>query len=79
MDNDVLRNKAKGQSQQQMAASQARIDALTARPTLARKHQPPSYEGKLDEDLELWFFAIEQFYADYHPMMNDESSQFVIM
>jgi hypothetical protein len=68
-----------GLMQQQYAASQARIDALTARPIVARKHQPPTYQGKLDEDLELWFFALEQYYADYHPMMTEESSQFVTM
>ncbi|KAG6614855.1 uncharacterized protein IUM83_04121 [Phytophthora cinnamomi] len=82
---DVLQLLARQQAdfqammQQQFAASEARIDALTARPTGARKHQPPTYQGKLDEDLELWFFAVEQFYADYHPQMMEESSQFVTM
>ncbi|OWZ18146.1 LOW QUALITY PROTEIN: hypothetical protein PHMEG_0007818 [Phytophthora megakarya] len=65
--------------QRQYTASEVRIDALSARPTGARKCQPPTDEGKLDEDLELWFFAITQFYADYHPQMTDESSQFVTM
>ncbi|ETM01479.1 hypothetical protein L917_01952 [Phytophthora nicotianae] len=65
--------------QQQYAASEARIDALASRPTAARKHQPPIYQRNLDEDLELWFFAMEQYYADYHPQMTEKSSQFVKM
>jgi hypothetical protein len=68
-----------GMMQLQYAASQARIDALSARPTVARKHQPPIYQGKLSEDLELWFFAIEPYYTDYHPFLAEESSQFVTM
>lgn len=65
--------------QHQFAVSEARIDALAAKPTAARKKQPPTYEGKLTEDLELWFFSIEQYYADYHPQMVEESAQFVTM
>ncbi|OWZ22929.1 hypothetical protein PHMEG_0002280 [Phytophthora megakarya] len=62
--------------QQQMAASQSRTETLSARPTVARKHK---LLPKLDEVLGLRFFAIEQYYADYHPMMSGESYQFVIM
>ncbi|ETO59014.1 hypothetical protein F444_22608 [Phytophthora nicotianae P1976] len=65
--------------QQQYAASEARIDALASWPTAARKHQPPIYQGNLNEDLEVWFFAMEQYYAYYHPQMTEASSQFVTM
>lgn len=65
--------------QRQHAVSEARIDALAARPKAVRKTQPPTYYGKLEEDLELWFFTLEQYYADDHPIMTEESPQFVIM
>jgi len=47
--------------QRQQAASEARIDALAARPKAVGKNPPPTYNGKLDEDLELWFFSLEQY------------------
>ncbi|KAJ8525039.1 hypothetical protein ON010_g16076 [Phytophthora cinnamomi] len=53
--------------QHQFAVSEARLDALASKPPAARKAQPPTYRGKLTEDLELWVFTIEQYYADYHP------------
>lgn len=65
--------------QHQFAVNTARMDALHTNRSVARKAQPPTYQGKLHEDLELWFFTIEQFYADFHPQMTEESSQFVTM
>ncbi|KAE8954451.1 hypothetical protein PR001_g32487, partial [Phytophthora rubi] len=63
--------------QHQFAASEARLDALSTKAPAARKSQPPTHQGRLTEDLELWFFSIEQYYADYHPQMVEDSPQFV--
>ncbi|OWZ01671.1 LOW QUALITY PROTEIN: hypothetical protein PHMEG_00026895 [Phytophthora megakarya] len=60
--------------QRQFTQIEARIDALTS-----RFSAPQPNHGKLSEDLELWFFAIGQFYADFHPLMTEESSLFAIM
>ncbi|ETI36463.1 hypothetical protein F443_17435 [Phytophthora nicotianae P1569] len=65
--------------QQQLAMSEARLDALATKPAAARKAQPSTYQGKLSEDLELWFFTTDHYYADYHPQMVEESSLFVTM
>ncbi|POM81791.1 hypothetical protein PHPALM_194 [Phytophthora palmivora] len=53
--------------QHQFAANEVRIDALAAKPTAARKKQPPTYESKLTDDRELRFFSIELYNTDYHP------------
>jgi hypothetical protein len=63
----------------QAEANQARLDAIAAKPPAARKAQPPLYLGALEEDLELWFFMIEQYYSDYFPQMHENSSIFVTM
>lgn len=41
--------------QHQFAVSEARLDALASKPLAARKAQPPKYQGKVTEDLELCF------------------------
>ncbi|KAK1928306.1 hypothetical protein P3T76_016233 [Phytophthora citrophthora] len=63
--------------QEQLAAQNARFETLAMKLPAARKGEPPLYHGSLNEDLELWFFTIEQFYADYHRLMAEESAGFV--
>ncbi|OWY98446.1 hypothetical protein PHMEG_00030790 [Phytophthora megakarya] len=65
--------------QHQFAVSKAHIDAMASKANVPRKTQPPTYQGTLMEDLELWFFSIEQYYADYHPQMVEDMPQFVTM
>ncbi|ETN17911.1 hypothetical protein PPTG_21711 [Phytophthora nicotianae INRA-310] len=64
---------------EQIAAQNARFETLTSKPPAARKAEPPKYHGTLSENLELRFFTIEQYYADYHPLMVEESPSFVTM
>ena len=64
---------------EQIAAQAVRLEAITSKPPAARKAEPPKYHGTLNEDLELWFFMIEQYYADYHPIMVENSPAFVTM
>ncbi|OWZ19109.1 hypothetical protein PHMEG_0006693 [Phytophthora megakarya] len=65
--------------QEHLAAQNARFGTLETKPPDAQKSEPPLYHGSLNEDLELWFFATEQFYADYHRLMAEESVGFVTM
>ncbi|KAE9292074.1 hypothetical protein PF008_g25170 [Phytophthora fragariae] len=64
---------------EQIAAQNARFETLVSKPPAARKAEPPKYHGGMNEDLDLWFFTIEQYYADYHPLMGEESPGFVTM
>ncbi|POM62604.1 hypothetical protein PHPALM_28220 [Phytophthora palmivora] len=41
--------------------------------------EPPKYHGTLKENLELLFVTGEQYYADYHPLMTENSGAFVTM
>ena len=52
---------------------------MLAKPRAARKAEPPQYMGTLEEDLELWFFTIEQYYSEYHLIMAEDSPTFVTM
>ncbi|KAK1928732.1 hypothetical protein P3T76_015835 [Phytophthora citrophthora] len=44
-----------------------------------RKKDPPMYEGKYGEDIELWIFATEQYYASRRELMEADTSDFVTM
>lgn len=50
-----------------MQANNARLKALTTQTLADRKAEPPTYQGQLEEDLELGSFSIEQYYADFYP------------
>jgi len=42
-----------------------------------KKKDPTTYDGKLKEDLELWIFATEEYYASKKQLMQADSSDFV--
>jgi hypothetical protein len=44
-----------------------------------KKKDPPVYEGKFSEDLELWIFSTEEYYSNRRYLMVDNSSEFVRM
>lgn len=67
------------QLREQIDAQAARFDHLASKPLAARKAEPPKYQGTRNEDLDLWFFTVEQYYSDYHPIMNENSPAFVNM
>ncbi|KAJ0392132.1 hypothetical protein P43SY_010819 [Pythium insidiosum] len=60
------------QFQQQMLAAQLRSRAPTK-----KKGDPPMFNGKADDDLELWIFSTEQYYSDHQEEMQSNSSVFV--
>ncbi|OWZ00297.1 hypothetical protein PHMEG_00028543 [Phytophthora megakarya] len=41
------------------------------------KNTTPTYDGKFDEDLELWNFATEDYYANKRALMESDTSDFV--
>ncbi|OWY92630.1 hypothetical protein PHMEG_00038292 [Phytophthora megakarya] len=52
------------QFQMQMQQANSRFEYLLAAQGDRRKKDPPTYEGKFGEDLELWIFATEEYYAN---------------
>ncbi|POM69656.1 Hypothetical protein PHPALM_14044 [Phytophthora palmivora] len=42
-----------------------------------KKGDPPAFKGNASEDLELWIFSTEQYYAQYREEMLHNSSEFV--
>ncbi|GMF16682.1 unnamed protein product [Phytophthora fragariaefolia] len=44
-----------------------------------KKKDPPVYEGRFGEDIELWIFATEQNYANKRHLMAADSSDFVTL
>jgi hypothetical protein len=70
---------SQAQLQEQIQANIARMEALSSKPVAARRAAPATYNGTLEEDLELWIFMIEQYYADYYPLMQEDSAAFVTM
>ncbi|GMF82982.1 unnamed protein product [Phytophthora fragariaefolia] len=67
------------QVNKQLAVQSARLETLITKPRATPKGEPPQFKGTLHEDLELWFFTIEQYYSDYHPLMVENSPTFVTM
>ncbi|KAG3251910.1 hypothetical protein PI124_g3456 [Phytophthora idaei] len=68
------------QTQMQMQQAQAQFEQLILQQGgRNRKTEPTSYEGKIDDDLELWIFATEEYYASNRALMIADSSDFVTM
>ncbi|POM67356.1 Hypothetical protein PHPALM_16668, partial [Phytophthora palmivora] len=51
------------QLQAQMQQANARFEYLMAARGDQKKKDPLMYEGKYGEDIELWIFVTEQYYA----------------
>ncbi|KAG2990075.1 hypothetical protein PC121_g21761 [Phytophthora cactorum] len=61
----------------QTAQIQQQILQAQSRPRPARKKSdPPRFEGRDDDDLELWIFSTEQYYTDFQAEMQEASSSF---
>ncbi|GMF61036.1 unnamed protein product [Phytophthora fragariaefolia] len=67
------------QFQMQMQQANNRFEHLLASPGERRKKGPPIYEGKFVEDLELWIFAMEEYYANKRGLTEADTSDFVTM
>ncbi|POM61728.1 polyprotein [Phytophthora palmivora] len=67
------------QFQMQMQQANSRFEYLLASQGERRKKDPPTYEGKFGEDLELWIFATEEYYANKRGVMEADTSDFVTM
>ncbi|GMF22820.1 unnamed protein product [Phytophthora fragariaefolia] len=67
------------QFQMQMQQTNNRFERLLASLGERRKKDPPIYEGKFGEDLELWIFAMEEYYANMRGLMEADTSEFVTM
>ncbi|GMF35338.1 unnamed protein product [Phytophthora fragariaefolia] len=65
------------QFQMQMQQTNNRFEHLLASQGERRKKDPPMYEGKFGEDLELWIFAMEEYYANKRGLMEADKSDFV--
>ncbi|GMF40414.1 unnamed protein product [Phytophthora lilii] len=57
------------QLQAQMQQANSRFEYLVASRGEQKKKDPPMYEGKYGEDIELWIFATEQYYASRRELM----------
>jgi hypothetical protein len=68
--NTFMAHQAEFQRQVLTAQTQARMPHK-------KKGDPPTFNGKASEDLELWIFSTEQYYAQYREGMNRDSSDFV--
>ncbi|GMF62035.1 unnamed protein product [Phytophthora fragariaefolia] len=67
------------QFQMQMQQANNHFEHLLASQGERRKKDPPMYEGKFGEDLELWTFAMEGYYANKRGLMEADTSDFVTM
>eukprot|EP00644_Phytophthora_capsici_P011997 jgi/Phyca11/106180/e_gw1.12.901.1 len=65
------------QLQAQMQQPNARFEYRMAARGDQKKSDPPMYEGKYAEDIELWIFATEQYYASRRELMEADSPGFV--
>ena len=61
------------------AEAQAQAQARHARPLPKMTANPPQYDGKQSEDIELHFFTTEKFYSEYKHLMEANTSEFVDM
>ncbi|KAG3077169.1 hypothetical protein PI124_g20416 [Phytophthora idaei] len=60
----MYRTQMQIQFQMQMQQSNSRFEHLLFSQDDRRKKDPPMYEGDFSEDLELWIFATEEYYAN---------------
>ncbi|KAK1930430.1 hypothetical protein P3T76_014101 [Phytophthora citrophthora] len=67
------------QFEAQMQPANARFEFLVSSRSDQKKKDPPMYEGKYGEDIELWIFATEPYYASRRELMEADSSDFVTM
>ncbi|OWZ05370.1 hypothetical protein PHMEG_00022552 [Phytophthora megakarya] len=67
------------QFQTQIQQANSRFEYLLGSQGDRRKKDPPTYEGKFGEDLELWIFATEEYYANKRGLMEADTSDFVTM
>ena len=67
------------QMQAQIEQANVRFEQLMFSQGERKKKDPPVYEGKFNEDLELWIFATEEYYASKRRIMEEDSSRFVTM
>jgi hypothetical protein len=75
----LLRNQAATQQQMQAQMDAFIVQWKTMMTSKPRRIEPPKYAGSINEDLELFLFQVEQFYADYDPSLRDTSPMFVSM
>ncbi|KAE9058239.1 hypothetical protein PF010_g31071, partial [Phytophthora fragariae] len=62
-----------------MQQANERFEFLVASRGEHKKKDPPVYEGKFGEVIELWIFATEQYYTNKRHLMEAESSDFVTL
>ncbi|POM70320.1 Hypothetical protein PHPALM_13258 [Phytophthora palmivora] len=63
---------------QQMSFQQQLLSQQTqSRLPQKKKGDPPTFQGNASEDLELWIFSTEQYYAQHREEMNRNTSEFV--
>ncbi|POM72507.1 Hypothetical protein PHPALM_10766 [Phytophthora palmivora] len=63
---------------QQMSLQQQLLSQQTqSRLPQKKKGDPPTFQGNASEDLELWIFSTEQYYAQHREEMNRNTSEFV--
>ncbi|KAE9117701.1 hypothetical protein PF010_g8505 [Phytophthora fragariae] len=75
----MYQNQMQTQLQMQMQQANSRFEQLLSSQGERRKKDPPTYEGKFGEDLELWIFATEEYYANKRGIMEADTSDFVTM
>ncbi|GMF46629.1 unnamed protein product [Phytophthora fragariaefolia] len=64
--------------QQQVLLQQHMLQAhVAAQKPQKKKGNPPIFHGQASDDLELWLFSTEQYYASYAEEMRCETSEFV--
>lgn len=66
-------------NQAQMQQTQAQFERMLQiqGQGTSKKKEPPIYEGKLNEDIELWIFATEEYYSNRRTLMEANTSEFV--
>ncbi|GMF45648.1 unnamed protein product [Phytophthora fragariaefolia] len=64
------------QMQAQMQQANERFEFLVASRGEQKRKDPPVYEGRFGEGIELWIFSTEQYYANRRHLMAAESSDF---
>ena len=62
--------------QDQAVQANQRFEQLMAIQTEKERKEPPKYEGKRHEDLELWIYATQKHYAKQQNLMTQESQLF---
>jgi hypothetical protein len=68
---------SKAQLQAFMQPTHRQFNLMLNRQGPVRKKDPPMYEGKMNEDVELWIFSSEDYYSYKRHLMTEDSSEFV--